>query len=359
MTPNHPGTILLEEPELIQLEPLTRFRTAFSLRNGIYTELERIRLLFPGAIVYYKNSDPIRESLLARKEGMVPFRDLVSDRPPVSIELPHTRDPGRLDPFQMLDKIGETILEDLEIGPKRFHPLEKIPDGVFLKGSVQEILVGGDVTILPGTFFDTSGGPVILDEGCQVSPFSTIEGPFYAGRNSRLDHVRITGGTILGEQARVGGEIENSIFNDFTNKHHEGFVGHTVAGSWVNFGAISTTSDLKNNYGEVKLEIPASLNGVRKPTIIRTGRIKFGSIIGDHVKIGIGTMISTGSVLDAGSNIFGGDPKKYVPPLSWGNEDGEYLSERFLEDMKKIMGRRDRKPHAADQDLVLLLRNKR
>jgi hypothetical protein len=136
-------------------------------------------------------------------------------------------------------------------------------------------------------------------------------------------------------RCNVKGELSNAIFTGYCNKGHDGFVGHTVLGHWVNLGAGTTTSNLKNTYGEVQLE----LNGTR----VKTGRQFLGSLIGDHAKTAIGTMLPTGTVIGAGASVFGGGPvPKEVPPFAWGIEGTERLHlDGFLTIAERVMPRRD------------------
>ena len=238
-------------------------------------------------------------------------------------------------------------------------------------GDPLQLFIHESAKILPGSVFDTRGGPIIIDRDVQISPFCYFEGPVYAGPGARLDNLRLTGGSVLGPGVRAGGEIENSIFDAFSNKHHEGFVGHSILGRWVNLGALTTTSDLKNNYGGVRLQIdnaypiapdlvPLAAAGgpgpdaTTHPALLDTGTIKFGSLIGDCVKTAIGTLLNTGTVLDAGSNVFGGSPPKYLPPLAWGLEGRSYDRERFLADCAKIFARREQTPPDALPELTRL-----
>jgi glucose-1-phosphate thymidylyltransferase len=117
-------------------------------------------------------------------------------------------------------------------------------------------------------------------------------------------------------------------------------------GSWVNIGAMATTSDLKNNYGFVNIKVPKEFYpiGEIELTEVPTSKVKFGSIIGDCVKVSIGTMINTGSVFDFGCNIFDGT-LKYMPPLSWGKNGDKYNKKRFFSDCETIFERRNQKPH--------------
>jgi len=180
-----------------------------------------------------------------------------------------------------------------------------------------------------------SGGPVIIDSGTVIRPFTIIDGPSYIGKNSLIDSAKIRNGTTIKNVCRVGGEVEASVIESYSNKHHEGFLGHSYVGEWVNIGAMATTSDLKNNYGEVKIN-----NGIE---IIPTGTNKFGSVIGDYSKIGIGAMLNTGTVISEGCNLFQENIKipSYLEPFSWGCTGKKYEIDRFISDTKKIMKRRN------------------
>jgi hypothetical protein len=125
------------------------------------------------------------------------------------------------------------------------------------------------------------------------------------------------------------------VFLGFANKSHEGFVGHSVVGPWVNLGAGTTTSNLKNTYGQVRLDV----DGER----IDTGRLNVGSLIGDHAKTAIGTMLATGTVISAGANVFGTPtPPKYVPPFAWGCTGSERMTQDgFLRVAERVMARRN------------------
>jgi hypothetical protein len=141
-------------------------------------------------------------------------------------------------------------------------------------------------------------------------------------------------GSVFGPECRVRGEVAISVFMGYANKSHHGFVGHSIVGPWVNLGAGTTTSNLKNTYGSVRLE----LDGER----IETGRTNVGSLFGDHAKTAIGTMLATGTVISAGANVFGTPtPPKFVPPFAWGCT-GERMSEDgFLKVAERVMARRN------------------
>ncbi|MBW3655531.1 MAG: hypothetical protein KY444_05465, partial [Gemmatimonadetes bacterium] len=139
----------------------------------------------------------------------------------------------------------------------------------------------------------------------------------------------------IGQGCRIRGEFAESVCLDFVNKAHDGHIGHAYLGAWVNLGAETTNSDLKNNYGSVRLWTP---EGERD-----TGEIKLGCFLGDHVKTGIGLLLNTGTVVGAGSNLYGAAmPSKYVPPFSWGTGDDltAYRADKFLDVAKRAMARR-------------------
>jgi hypothetical protein len=133
----------------------------------------------------------------------------------------------------------------------------------------------------------------------------------------------------------VHGELEGTIVLGYSNKAHDGFLGHSYLGRWVNIGAQTANSNLKNNYGTIRVWTPAG--------VVDTGSIKLGCFLGDHVKTAIGTLLSTGTVVGAGSNLFGRElPPPFVPPFSWGSgaDLGAYDVDRFLETASTAMGRR-------------------
>jgi UDP-N-acetylglucosamine diphosphorylase/glucosamine-1-phosphate N-acetyltransferase len=207
--------------------------------------------------------------------------------------------------------------------------------------------VGHNVTIEPNVVLDFSHGPIWLDDGVSVRSFTRLAGPAYVGPGSTL-----LGGPFdaisIGPVCKVHGEIEESIVLGYSNKAHDGFLGHAYLGRWVNLGAMTTNSDLKNNYGTIRMWTP---NGEAD-----TGLMKLGSLIGDHVKTGIGALLNTGTVIGAGSNLYGTEmPPKYVPPFSWGSgaELVAYDAEKFLAVTQTVMKRRD---VALSEDMTRVLR---
>lgn len=207
-----------------------------------------------------------------------------------------------------------------------------LPDGTIVLGDRREIVSFG-AAIEPGVVFDVRAGGVVLERGVEVRSGTRLEGPCWIGAGTRMlgGYVRAS---AFGPRCVVRGEVAASVFTGYANKGHDGFVGHSVLGQWVNLGAGTTTSNLKNTYGPIRLD-----TGHGK---IETNRMYLGSLIGDHAKTAIGTMLSTGTVIGAGASVFGaGGVPKYVAPFSWGM-DGERVSEDgFLRIAARVMPRRD------------------
>lgn len=209
---------------------------------------------------------------------------------------------------------------------------DPLPAGTIVIGNPHAVILRGAV-VEPGVVFDVRNGPVVLDEAVEVRSGTRLEGPLYAGAATMLlgGHIRQSS---FGPHCRVKGEVSNSVFLGYANKSHDGFVGHSVLGHWVNLGALTTTSNLKNTYGPVQLEVA----GHR----LETGRTFVGSLLGDHVKTAIGTMLSTGTVVGTGANLFGAAPvPRYVPPFAWGNDLASCVTEAgFLQTAGRVLPRR-------------------
>jgi len=202
-------------------------------------------------------------------------------------------------------------------------------------GPAELVHVEDGALIEPYTVFDTTAGPVLIRRGATVHAFTRVVGPCYVGEGATVAADRI-GACSIGERARVHGEISMSVVLGHANKSHDGFVGHSYLGRWVNLGAGTTTSNMKNTYGTVALWTPA---GIRD-----TGLQFMGTLFGDHAKTGIGLRLTTGSVIGAGANVYGSEmPPKFVRPFAWGEGDamGEYRLDKFLDVAGRAMARRD------------------
>jgi UDP-N-acetylglucosamine diphosphorylase/glucosamine-1-phosphate N-acetyltransferase len=181
-----------------------------------------------------------------------------------------------------------------------------------LRGSEKDLYVGRGAVIHPMVVIDAEHGPVYIDEDVEIHPFTRVEGPCYIGRESILLGAKCREGNSIGPMCRIGGEVEESIIHGHSNKYHDGFLGHAYVGQWVNLGALTTNSDLKNDYSSVSV----MLDGKHA---IDTGSTKVGSLIGDHAKTSIGALFNTGSYVGAMTVIMAtGKPlPKFIPSFAW------------------------------------------
>ncbi|RJP35335.1 MAG: hypothetical protein C4527_00690 [Candidatus Omnitrophota bacterium] len=222
----------------------------------------------------------------------------------------------------------------------------KVYEGVHLLAP-EQITIAEGASVKPGVVIDAEGGPVIIDRNAKIYPQAVIEGPCYIGQESMVKiAAKIYEGTSIGEFCKIGGEVEESIVHSYSNKQHEGFLGHAYLGQWVNLGADSNNSDLKNDYGIVRCFI----NG--EP--VSTGSLFVGSTIGDHTKSGINSMFNTGTIIGTCCNIFGtGFPPKYIPSFSWGGAERmvEYRFEKCMQVARRVMQRRKQELTQVEEDV--------
>ncbi|MDD5593577.1 MAG: hypothetical protein PHG97_02395 [Candidatus Margulisbacteria bacterium] len=191
-------------------------------------------------------------------------------------------------------------------------------------------------------------GKILIEDGAEVEACAVLDarsGPIYIGKNTIIrPQSYLRGPLSIGPECRLGGEITHSIFYGYSNKAHYGFIGHSYIGEWVNLGAGTTNSNLKNTYGTVKM----TLGGKE----IDTGEQFLGCLIGDHAKLGIGTLIPTGAVIGLGANIFGGGiSPKVVPAFGWGG-DQKVRFEKFIATERLVMKRRGRELGEAEISLL-------
>jgi UDP-N-acetylglucosamine diphosphorylase/glucosamine-1-phosphate N-acetyltransferase len=210
------------------------------------------------------------------------------------------------------------------------------------------IHIGNGARIKPGAVLDAEGGPIHIDDDVLVQPNAVIEGPCYIGPRSTIrPGAAIRPGTSIGPVCKVGGEVEGSIIHGHANKQHDGFLGHSYIAEWVNLGADTITSDLKNTYGGIRVY----LNGVG----VESGSRFLGSIIGDHSKTGIGTILPTGCVMGVSTHVFtsSGVPR-FVPSFGWLTDQGltECRLDKGIQIARTVMGRRDIELSDAEERLL-------
>jgi len=209
-----------------------------------------------------------------------------------------------------------------------------------LRGNPKDVFIAAGARLHPMVVIDAEHGPVYIDAGAEIHPFTRIEGPCYIGPKSILLGAKCREGNSIGPMCRLGGEIEESIIQGYSNKYHDGFLGHAYVGEWVNLGALTTNSDLKNDYTTVEV----SLDGKKS---IDTGSTKVGALIGDHVKTSIGTLLNTGACVGAMALIAAtGKPlPKFIPSFAWfleGVVTKGFGKRKLYETAQTAMGRRNR-----------------
>jgi len=216
-----------------------------------------------------------------------------------------------------------------------------------IRGAEADVYVAPGAVVHPMVVLDAMHGPIYIDQQAEIQPFARIEGPCYVGKGTILLGTNCREGTSIGPMCRIGGEVEESIIHGHSNKYHDGFLGHAYVGQWVNLGALTTNSDLKNDYSSVSV----ILDG-RRP--IDTGLTKVGALIGDHAKTSIGTLLNTGTYVGAMSLIMAtGKPlAKYIPDFSWlidGIVTKGFGKRKLYETADVTMGRRNCKWTDAQQ----------
>lgn len=208
-----------------------------------------------------------------------------------------------------------------------------LPSGVHHIGD-GILALGTGASVEPGVVLDTRPGPIVLGDGVRVRGPARLEGPLYAARGTTVLGGRVSA-SYIGPACKIRGEVEGCVFLGYDNKAHDGFLGHAYLGRWVNLGALTTNSDLRSDYRDVRVRIGAGA--------VSSGLTKLGCFVGDHVKTGIGTLLNTGAVVGAGCNVFGGRaPTDYLPPFRWGasHDAPDFRLDRFLDTAARAMGRR-------------------
>jgi UDP-N-acetylglucosamine diphosphorylase/glucosamine-1-phosphate N-acetyltransferase len=235
--------------------------------------------------------------------------------------------------WELVADLNTVLPDDLARLAREQEP-GSVPRGATVLGD-PALLLTGAATVEPQVVFDVRGGPIVLAPGVEVRAFARLVGPLAVARDTRILGGQISGSAV-GPRCVLRGEISASTFLGYANKSHDGFLGHAVIGRWVNLGAGTTNSNLKNTYGPVRV----SLGGKR----YETGQTFLGSFIGDHVKTAIGTLLPTGCVVGVGANLFGAARAgAEVPPFAWGLDEPRTVLEcgRFVEIAERVMPRRD------------------
>jgi len=240
--------------------------------------------------------------------------------------------------FELILGNADEITREFNLFGKGGKILGNVYDGAILLNK-ENIFIDEGAFVKPGTVLDGEEGPIYIGKGAKILSNVTIDGPTFIGDKSLVKTgAYLYDGVSVGEVSKMGGEVEASIVHSYSNKQHDGFLGHAYLGQWVNLGSDTNNSDLKNNYGNVKVWV----NG----EFVDSGSLFVGLTMGDHSKAGIDTMFNTGTVVGIMSNVFGaGFPPKFIPSFSWGGADGfvAHKLEKALETADKVMKRRNQR----------------
>ncbi|HEV8608106.1 MAG TPA: putative sugar nucleotidyl transferase [Tepidisphaeraceae bacterium] len=239
----------------------------------------------------------------------------------------------------------ESLIEDHAQTRRERRPF---PPGPYHMLEEENIWLGEGVRPSPGVVLDGSRGPVVIDHHAGLGPNSILQGPCYIGPYAQVSPLAIIRpGTSIGMMCKVGGEISNSILFGYTNKIHEGFLGDSYVGKWVNLGAATNTSNLKNTYDEISVPTPQGP--------VKTGRRFLGALIGDHAKTAIGTRLTAGSYLGFSTMLaISHIAPKVVPSFTFNTDTGSqpYRIDKAIEVMKAVFARRNRSWDADDDQIV-------
>lgn len=242
---------------------------------------------------------------------------------------------------------AKEIINDFALSPGMGFCDGLVHEGAHLVNP-ERIFIATGAVLYPGVVIIAEEGPVYIGRNVKIMPNAVIEGPAFIGDNSVIKiGAKIYEGTSIGEVCKVGGEVECSIIHSYSNKQHDGFLGHSYLAQWVNLGADTNNSDLKNNYGSIR----SYADGIE----IDTGLKFVGLTMGDHSKTGINTMINTGTVAGIMCNIFGADfPPKNIPDFSWGGAAGfeTYQIGKALEVARTVKSRRKKEMGVEEERLI-------
>lgn len=229
---------------------------------------------------------------------------------------------------------------------KHFEDPLSLPGAVEVRGPRSSLRIDGRADVELHVTFDTRLGPVVVEEGASVESFSRVMGPCYIGPKTKVYSALVGGGTSVFAGCKVGGQVENSIIMSHTNKAHHGYAGDSYVGEWVNLGAGSTFSNLKNTYGNVRLDIDGET--------VDSGMLKLGPVVGDMSKVSIGALVYSGRLLGTGCHV-AGLVGKNVPSFTYSDGSGrmvELLIESVVETQRRVVERRGKTLTRAEEALI-------
>ena len=306
-------TSTLTEPYLSEKFPLVKAESNILINGSVCPNKELVQdviSLKPGQTLV--REDAIIAMALTAESLETFDGEAGGDIQTISLDNDFVKIENTWDLFNFNDRV---LREDFEMITKgrKSQSLSKTnslinPENIFVEeGAVVEFSI-----------FNASTGPIYIGKDSEIMEGCKIRGPFALCNNSVLKmDAKIYGATTIGPHSKVGGEVNSSILLGYSNKAHDGFLGHSVIGEWCNLGSDTNTSNLKNTYEEVKLWSYA------EDSFVQTGLQFCGLVMGDHSKSGINTMFNTGTVVGVNANVYGaGFQRNFVPSFSWGGTHG-------------------------------------
>lgn len=303
------------------------------------------------------------ENLVEKVKALKPNQAIFKDEDVIAFFTNDTQDVINFDTYQAIEFIDDVLKVEhtWDIFSKNGAAIQADFD-LLTQGRTSQtipksnnIVAPQNIFIEPGaklefTTLNATNGPIYIGKNAEIMEGTIIRGPLAVCDNATIKMgAKIYGPTTVGMHSKVGGEINNAVIFAFSNKGHDGFLGNSVIGEWCNLGADTNTSNLKNNYAEVRLW------NYQTQGFARTGLQFCGLMMGDHSKCGINTMFNTGTVVGVSANIFGsGFPRNFVPSFSWGGSSGfkTYLTQKAFEVAKVVMERRGKE--LSNQDKAIL-----
>ena len=254
-------------------------------------------------------------------------------------------------PWDLVAKNGAHLERDF-VALTRNGLSTTIPANLALVGPRDRLWIDETARVDPYTVFDTTNGPIMVGPRAWIQPFTRVEGPCSIGAETQLFRGNIRECVSIGPNCRIGGEVEASIVHGHSNKYHEGFLGHAYVGEWVNLGAITSNSDLRNDYGEVSVPLQGDP--------VKTGQTKVGCFIGDHTRTGMGSMLNTGTSIGVMCNVLpaGLLLPKHVPSfmaVMYGRVGPGFSLDQMFATARIVMGRRGKTFTEDEEQLYLQL----
>ncbi len=348
----------------LRFAPLSLTRPIGDLRIGIFTNTERWKLLVPTAEIYFETETYLKKKFPSAEVSDLRINAALIPSEEVAVAIVNLAENEQLvfnDQWLATKGEGTTIVkfvgEEPLILSERWHIYQK--NDRALRSDFQLISAGrksanlsnsntiiGDPAFIfveegaevEAAILNTTTGPIYIGKNAEIMEGSIVRGPLAMCESSALKlGSKIYGATTLGPHCKVGGEVSNAVFQAFSNKGHDGFLGNALIGEWCNLGADTNTSNLKNNYGNV-----STYSYVTKEEV-KTDIQFMGVCMGDHSKCGINTMFNTATVVGVSSNIYGaGFPAKFIPSFTWGGAEDAvpFRFEKAVEYANNMMIRR-------------------